>query len=292
MADRPVVLIVDDAPSNIKVLAGCLKDKYQIKEASSGMHCMEQVSLMPEPDLILLDIEMPGMGGYEVCRQLKSNSQTKHIPIIFVTGNDQEKYEEKGLNLGAVDYITKPIRPSIMKARVNTHITLKQQRDQLLSMATHDQLTGLYNRHYLLHSAQNIISRSLRHEMPLSLAMMDIDHFKKINDTHGHPVGDAVLQQVATLLEENCRQEDIVVRFGGEEFVIMFDHTGIHDAEKKAEQLRRLIEALQPERLVVTMSIGIVQLKTYENNIEQLIKRADVAMYTGKETGRNKVVAA
>ena len=292
MPDKPVVLIVDDAVTNTMVLAGCLKDKYQIKVASDGLRCLELVLLKPEPDLILLDIEMPGMDGYEVCRQLKGNTLTKDIPIIFVTGNDQDEDEEKGLNLGAVDYITKPVRPSIMKARVRTHITLKQQRDQLLSMATHDQLTGLYNRHYLLHSAQNKISLSLRHDLPLSLVMMDIDHFKMVNDTYGHPVGDIVLQKIAELLEKHCRQEDIVVRFGGEEFVIMLDHTDLHDAEEKAENLRSLIEALHPEQLLVTMSMGVVQLKPDEDNIAELIKRADIALYSAKENGRNRVVVA
>lgn len=292
MVEKPTILIVDDVPVNIQVLADCLKDKYQIKVASNGLRCLEIVAMKPEPDLILLDIEMPGMNGYEVCQHLKNNALTKHIPIIFVTVNDQEEDEEKGLQLGAVDYITKPIRPSIMTARVKTHITLKQQRDQLLSMATHDQLTGLYNRHYLLHTAQNKIARSLRHEMPLSLAIMDIDHFKNVNDLHGHPIGDLVLQTIANLLKEHCRQEDIVVRFGGEEFVIMFDHTDLHEADRKAEKLRYLIEQLRPAQLMVTMSIGVVELKPDDDNIDDMIKRADVALYFAKEKGRNQVVLA
>ena len=292
MLNKPVVLIVDDAPVNIQILADCLKDKYQIKVASDGLRCLELVSNYIEPDLILLDIEMPGMNGYEVCRQLKINSMTQNIPVIFVTGNDQEEDEEKGLKLGAVDYITKPIRPSIVAARVNTHITLKQQRDQLISMASHDQLTGLYNRHYLFHNAQKQISRSIRHKTPMSLVMMDIDHFKKVNDRHGHPTGDAVLQAVAALLNSQCRQEDIVARFGGEEFIILFDYTDLNNARKKAEHLRQIVEQSRPEQLLVTMSFGVVQLDQKKDNIDDMIKRADEALYVAKEAGRNRVAIA
>lgn len=292
MVDKPILLIVDDVPANIQILAGCLKEKYQIKVASDGLRCLELVATQPEPDLILLDIEMPGMNGYDVCRELKKNPLTRDIPIIFVTANDKEEDEEKGLQLGAVDYITKPIRTSIVAARVNTHITLKQQRDQLMSMAAYDQLTGLYNRHYLFHSAKKKIARSIRHKVPMSLAMMDIDYFKKINDQHGHPIGDAVLKKVAALLNEQSRKEDIVARFGGEEFIILFDHTVLHSAQKKAEQLRQLIEQLQPEGFLVTMSFGIVELQQENDNIDDMIKRADKALYFAKEAGRNRVVVA
>lgn len=291
-SNLPIILIVDDVPANIQILAGSLKDKYQIKVASDGLRCLELVNSKPEPDLILLDIEMPGMNGYEVCQALKGNSLTQDIPVIFVTANDQEEDEERGLQLGAVDYITKPIRPSIVAARVNTHITLKQQRDKLMSMATHDQLTGLYNRHYLFHSAEKKISRSIRHKIPMSVAMMDIDHFKRINDQHGHPTGDAVLRSVAKLLEEQSRKEDIVVRFGGEEFLILFDHADLQGAQLKAEQLRELIEALKPEGLLVTMSFGLVALKPEGDTIDSMIKRADAALYSAKESGRNRVVTA
>lgn len=290
MADKPIVLIVDDVPLNIQLLVDCLKDKYQIKVASDGARCLELIRNKLEPDLILLDIEMPGMDGYEVCQELKKNSLTQNIPIIFVTANDQEEDEEKGLQLGAVDYITKPIRPLIVAARVNTHITLKQQRDQLLSIAIHDQLTGLYNRHYLFHSVHKKIARSIRHKIPLSLVMMDIDHFKKINDQYGHPVGDIVLQKMAILLKDHCRQEDTIIRFGGEEFIILFDHTDLDNAHKKILQLREFIEQAQPENIPVTMSFGVVQLNSQEDDIDTLINRADKALYCAKESGRNRVM--
>ncbi len=159
-------------------------------------------------------------------------------------------------------------------------------------MATHDQLTGLYNRHYLFHSAQKKIARSIRHQTPVSLAMMDIDHFKLVNDRHGHPMGDAILQSVASLLEKQSRKEDIVARFGGEEFIILFDHTELQSAERKAEDLRQLTEQLKPEGLSVTMSFGVVELQSDNNHIDDMIKRADEALYLAKEAGRNRIVAA
>ena len=292
MNDKPVILIVDDVPANIQVLAECLRDKYRIKVATDGLRCLELVYNESELDLILLDIEMPGLDGYEVCQQLQNDTVTKDIPIIFVTGNDQEKDEELGLQLGAVDYITKPIRPSIVAARVHTHITLKQQRDKLKEMATHDQLTGLYNRHYLLESAAKKIAASIRHNVPLSLVLMDIDHFKIVNDQHGHPAGDAVLQAISALMLKECRAEDVVTRFGGEEFVILLDHCDLHFAQAKAEALRRFIELSQPAQISVTSSFGVAQLLTDGEDIEGLIKRADQALYQAKESGRNQVIAA
>ncbi|WP_198264926.1 GGDEF domain-containing response regulator [sulfur-oxidizing endosymbiont of Gigantopelta aegis] len=290
MSDKPRVLIVDDVEVNSKILAACLKGKYEMTIARDGQACLDIAITSPQPDLILLDIEMPGMNGYEVCKQLKNNSLTMNIPVIFVTANDREADEEKGLLLGAVDYITKPLRPLIVAARVNTHITLKQQHDQLLALATHDQLTGLYNRHYLFHGGGKKIAYAVRHQLPLSLAMMDVDYFKVINDQHGHPTGDAVLQAIAQLLGSQCREEDIVARFGGEEFIILFEHSDLTHANKKAEKLRNMIEQLEPEGLIVTMSFGVVQLEQKDSNLDDMIARADSALYCAKETGRNQVI--
>ncbi|MDX2506838.1 MAG: diguanylate cyclase [Gammaproteobacteria bacterium] len=290
MDTKPVILIVDDVPANIQVLAACLRDKYRIKVATDGLRCLELVHNESEIDLILLDIEMPGMDGYEVCQQLKDDSATQDLPVIFVTVNDQEEDEERGLQLGAVDYITKPIRPSIVAARVNTHITLKQQRDRLAAMATHDQLTGLYNRHFLMVSAIKKISRSKRQHCPLSLIMMDIDRFKSINDQYGHPAGDAVLQAVSALIVKQCRGEDIVTRFGGEEFVILLDNCELQAAQYKAETFRQLIEQLHPLQIPVTCSFGVTQIQTPAESIDEVIKRADQALYQAKEAGRNRVI--
>ncbi|MBV5348085.1 response regulator, partial [bacterium] len=163
MRDKAVVLIVDDVRINLQTLAHILKEEYTVKVASGGAQALELVAQEPIPDLILLDVGMPDVSGYDVCRILRENSSTVNIPIIFVTGKDSIEEEEYGLSLGAVDYITKPIHPSIVKARVKTHITLKRQHDLLKTMAVRDQLTGLYNRHYLVDIMAGKVSEAKRH---------------------------------------------------------------------------------------------------------------------------------
>jgi len=171
-------------------------------------------------------------------------------------------------------------------------ILLRRRRDKFEHMAMHDQLTGLFNRHYLQDMARRKISSAIRHQRPLSLLMLDIDHFKIINDTHGHPAGDAVLQQVAKLLQAQVRDEDIIIRFGGEEFVILLDKCDLTEAEYKAQHLRKMVETLTPNKIYVSASIGVAQLNSNEKNCSELLKRADLAVYQAKERGRNCVVVA
>jgi diguanylate cyclase (GGDEF)-like protein len=232
---------------------------------------------------------MPGMGGYEVCQRLKEQPETQHIPVIFVTGRTSENDEEKGLQLGAVDYITKPIRPAIVLARVTTHITLKQQRDALQKMALHDQLTELYNRRYLMEAADQKIAQSRRYKFPLCVLMLDVDHFKKVNDNYGHAVGDSVLKVVAEILQRQSRKDDIAARIGGEEFVLLLGQCNKPDAVKRAEQLRLEIEQANPEGIKVTVSIGLAEYQQQEN-FDALLSLADQRLYQAKETGRNRVV--
>jgi len=289
--EQPVILLVDDVAANIQLLANFLNDKYRIKVATNGRRCLQLVRDNPAPDLILLDIEMPEMDGYEVCRQLKQDPATSAIPIIFITAKDEDSEEELGLELGAVDYITKPLRPAIILARVNTQIILKQQRDQLEKMALYDQLTKLYNRHYLIESAPLKISKALRHQYPLCLVMLDIDYFKIINDNHGHDVGDKVLKSVAKVLNDNSRKEDICARLGGEEFLLLLDHCDLKSATHKAEYIRKTIEELVPQGIPVTASFGVTNLSGDKDDFDQIYKRADQAVYKAKNKGRNCVIA-
>ncbi|MDH5801656.1 MAG: diguanylate cyclase, partial [Gammaproteobacteria bacterium] len=210
MDSKPTVLVVDDAASNVQVLAQILKEDYRVKVANSGARALDLAKNLP--DLILLDIIMPDMDGYEVCERLKANEETRHIPIIFITARSDAEDEERGLALGAVDYIAKPINSAIVRARVKTHITLQKQYSQLQFLAMHDQLTGLYNRHYLLDYAVKKIANAKRHSLPMSVAMIDIDHFKNLNDSYGHNVGDEVLHATAQVLLRSCRTEDIAAR--------------------------------------------------------------------------------
>ena len=281
------VLIVDDSPSNIRVMAAVLQERYRVKTATSGQQCLD-MALRHKPDLILLDIEMPGISGYETCRELKDMSETRDIPVIFVTGRDNIEDEEMGLRIGAVDYITKPIRPVILSARVDTHVTLKRQQDRLLQLAMHDQLTGLYNRHYMLEMVDQRLARARRHNTPLSLLIVDLDHFKQINDTHGHIVGDQILEEVSTLLNQQCRTEDTVTRFGGEEFLILMEPCSLNQAHYKAEVMRHQISELMPSGIKVTVSIGAAEFSDSDTNFNDMLKRADDALYRAKANGRNQ----
>jgi diguanylate cyclase (GGDEF)-like protein len=291
MSSQPIILIVDDTKSNMMILAACLKDDYQIKTAINGQECLNIAKKSPKPDLILLDIEMPGINGYEACEQLKKDSYTADIPIIFITAKHDVKDEEKCFILGAVDYISKPIRPTIVVARVKTHITIKKQKDKLEQMALFDQLTNLYNRHFLLNAAKQKVSSAIRHQFPISVMMLDIDFFKKINDEHGHPAGDSVLKEVAKIMKEEYRNEDVAARFGGEEFVIILYHCDLKSAVAKASQLRGKIEQLKPLGIPVTVSIGISQLENEEESFSDLLERSDKALYKAKEEGRNRVIS-
>lgn len=288
--DKACILLVDDEPANIQLIAGYIKDDYQIKVATSGEQCLKIANSKEKPDLILLDVEMPIMNGYDVCEQLKSEPTTASIPVIFVTAMQTEEDEEKALMLGAVDFLTKPVRPAILIARIKTQVILKKQHDALINLAMRDQLTNLYNRHYLLEMANHRVARAMRKKVPVSVLILDVDHFKKINDTQGHVVGDLVLKSLAELLQQLCRQEDILARFGGEEFLIFFDECDEKNATNIAERMRIEIAQLNPAKIPISASIGVAQLKIGEEGFTDLVKRADDAMYHAKKTGRNKVI--
>ncbi len=288
MQQKPAILIVDDAASNLQLLAQLLKDNYRIKVANSAKKALELAQL--NPDLILLDVVMPDMDGYEVCRHLKNDEKTREIPVIFITGKSSSEDEARGLLLGAVDYITKPIHPPIVAARIKTHVTLKRQYKKIQDLAMRDQLTGLYNRHYLLDIAVSKMASVKRHDHPLSMIMLDIDHFKAINDQYGYIAGDVVLREVATILGDRCRSEDVAARMGGGEFVLLLDDCDISNCQNKAEQLRQEIEYLMPENITVTISFGLTEYHAETDGFESFFKRADKALYEAKENGRNQVV--
>ena len=289
MREKQTILIVDDVASNIQTLAGVLKGGYQLKVATSGERALELLSQESNIDLILLDIEMPEMDGFEVLQKLKENHTTQNIPVIFVTGNISVEDEEKGLISGAVDYITKPIRPVIVQARVKTHITLKNQRDQLQYEAFHDKLTGLYNRYQLDTEGYIKFTRAKRQSANLTIVMIDIDFFKAVNDSYGHTIGDEVLKAVAHVLNANRRVEDFVVRYGGEEFLILYEECDKLNAKIKANALREMIETLHPAGISITASFGVASLGQKHISLDNLLKDADEALYRAKKNGRNRV---
>jgi len=287
---KPVILIVDDVATNVQALAVILKEDYILKVATNGQTALKLSVQDPIPDLILLDVRMPGMSGFDVCKILKAKENTKGIPVIFVTGSASDGSEELGLSLGAVDYITKPIREAIVKVRIKTHIDLKLMADKLFSLAMNDALTSLYNRYFLFNEAERFLSRARRYNESFSVIMLDIDHFKYINDEHGHQVGDDVLKAIANELKTSVRNEDVAARYGGEEFVVLLTDCNAITAKEKAENLRSSIEKLEPNGLKVTSSFGVVELDTKHIDFDEMLKDADDALYEAKDGGRNRVV--
>lgn len=296
-ADKPLILIVDDTPTNIQVLAEALRAEYRVKVAPSGKAAFEVIEKQGLPDLILLDIMMPGMDGYEVCRQLKQAPETRGIPVIFVTARSDVVDEELGLKLGAVDYITKPFHLPIVAARVQNHINLKLKSDLLESRAMLDGLTNIPNRRRFDEALEVEWKRAQRSALPLALVMVDIDYFKRYNDHYGHGAGDVCLKKVATVLTECvARPSDLVARYGGEEFVMLLPETDAAGAQAIAEHFRNEVESLRlPHEdsdvsRWVTVSVGLAALAPgSDTSPATLLEEADKALYRAKQAGRNQV---
>jgi diguanylate cyclase (GGDEF)-like protein len=294
-ADKMRVLIVDDVPGNIKILAEILRDEFEISVASNGKTALK-LALSTMPDLILLDVVMPQMDGYEVCTKLKTDPETKEIPIIFVTGQNEDMDETKGLNLGAIDYVTKPAKPAILKARVRNHIETKRQRDILHNLSTIDGLTGIANRRQFDVILDQEWRRSVRGSLGMAIIMLDIDHFKKYNDHFGHGKGDECLINVATALKNSLmRSTDLMARYGGEEFAAILPQVEHQGAERIAEKMRSSIESLKiphPKSGTseyVTVSLGCATIiPTRGGSPKPLLESADKMLYSAKESGRNQ----
>ncbi|MFC1809075.1 diguanylate cyclase [Candidatus Omnitrophota bacterium] len=292
------ILVVDDQEDNIDLLSQMLEENGI--EAITTQNGSEAVRLAREelPDVILLDIQMPDVDGFEICRRLKEDEVTQHIPVIFLTATySSEKNIVKGLELGAYDYVTKPFREGELLARINVMVKIKKTEDNVREESYTDALTGLYNRRFLSKRFGEEISRSLRSGLPLACLMLDIDHFKSLNDMHGHEFGDIVLKQVAQVLRESLRAYDTVARYGGEEFVVILPSTARHDAECVAEKIRHTIEKVDFEfdskPITVTISIGVfcAEGEELKQSIDEFIRKADEALYKAKGMGRNKIVS-
>ncbi|MBF0476727.1 MAG: diguanylate cyclase [Deltaproteobacteria bacterium] len=298
MADRkPLILVVDDNPVNIHVLAQALQAEYTVKIATDGLKAVELAHHPEKPDLILLDVMMPEMDGYEVCQRLKESKATKNIPIIFVTAKNEVGDEEHGFNLGAADYITKPFAIPIVRARVGNHIKLKLKTDLLESLASLDGLTGIYNRRRFDEALDKEWRRAARNQAPLSLIMADVDYFKLYNDLYGHGLGDECLQNMAALLTRTAtRPGDLAARYGGEEFVILLPETSPSGASKLAERFRASVEALKRPHKdsstsdYVTVSVGCATMIPLPGSDPAgLLQAADRLLYQAKHEGRNRV---
>lgn len=296
---QPKILVVDDDVTNIELLAEVFGDDYEVLFATDGAKALE-IAATARPDLILLDVMMPGMDGFEVCSRLKAERITADIPVIFATGLGDHEAEVRGLELGAADYVTKPINPPVVRVRVRNQIELKEARDQLVRLAVTDGLTGLANRRHFDEVLQREHARQVRSGGELSLLLLDIDCFKLYNDNYGHLKGDDCLRVVAnTLAGIFCRATDLPARYGGEEFACIMPDIDTAGAHRMAERVLLGISELQiphghsPVAPYITVSIGVATGPCEKKHSPlHLIARADEQLYRAKAAGRNRYAMA
>ena len=293
------ILIVDDEPINIKALQLVLGEEHNLVFATTGEMALQMAVEEPRPDLILMDIVMPGLDGFEVCQRLKNDERTSNIPVVFLTARWETSEEARGLELGAVDYIRKPFSPPIIKARIRNHLELKKTRDLLENLSTLDGLTNIPNRRRFDEIFIHEWTRAVRNKAPLSLLFIDIDHFKNYNDFYGHLAGDDCLKAVARVLQSSLgRAADFLARFGGEEFIILLPDTRENGCRHLAEAIRSAVENLDIEHKAspvadhLTVSIGAVTcVDVTACDRELLLEHADRLLYKAKHDGRNRVAA-
>lgn len=292
---KPTILVVDDMTTTLLLLHDLLKDTYEVKIAKNGTKALEILESPNDIDLILLDIEMPDINGYDVCKRIKNNETIKNIPIIFITGRTSQEDEEYGLNLGAIDYITKPFNKAIVKLRIKNYLDLKIKNDMLEKLSMYDGLTNIRNRRFFDETFEKTFSEIKRDKKSLAVLMIDIDFFKPYNDNYGHGQGDETLRKVAKALEKTIkRASDFVARYGGEEFVILLKDINKNGVEAVANNLLNAVRELKITHEFskienyVTISIGA---SFYNSNSDitklELLLKADETLYNVKNSGRN-----
>ncbi|MBF0138547.1 MAG: diguanylate cyclase [Magnetococcales bacterium] len=293
----PTLLIVDDEPDNIRIAGRILEKEYHLLFSTTGKDALD-IAQTKQPDMILLDIVMPDMDGYTVCSMIRQNPATQDIPIIFVTAMEHEQHEVIGLELGASDYLSKPLHPLISRLRIRNILELHKARNHFKNLAMIDGLTSIPNRRHFDERLQHEWHRSVRSKSPLAILLMDIDYFKSFNDHYGHLGGDATLKRIAAALKESMiRVTDTLARYGGEEFVCLLPETDLMGVLFMAEKLRSVIESLNIPHVKslisdrVTLSVGGAVVVP-EQTIKQaaFLAAADENLYKAKNHGRNCVV--
>ena len=322
------ILIVDDSEDNLTLTSLVLeKDGHKIITARSGRDAL-RIAQHDQPDVILLDVQMPDLDGFEVCRRLKADIDTSRIPVLFLSAKHRDiDSMSLGLSLGAEDYIVKPFSSIELRARVSVLARLKRQMDELgqknqelaaanealeetnsqlleaqqalEQMAVTDPLTALYNRRYFTERLSEAFGMIDREPVAIHIIMFDLDHFKNVNDTYGHQMGDAVLLQFSHILRRAVRKNDIIARIGGEEFVIAMFNIPSDRANAAADRIRAEVEKYKFEsdgyKLRMTTSVGVASypdLKLENPTLEKMLQEADEALYYAKTHGRNRMVVA
>lgn len=304
----PRILIVDDSPFEANQMSVILeKMDFEVVWAENGIKGMSQARQM-NPDLILLDLVLPDINGYEVCRWLRKQEETRCTPIIMVTAKERTEDKILGLGEGANDYITKPFEPQELKARVDAALRIKRLQDELVrknedyeillqqvqKMAVTDSMTGLFNRRYFQEALEKEFLHAKRYGNPLSCLMMDVDYFKLINDTYGHDVGDKILKELGEMIKSQIREVDVLARFGGDELILLLPKStcgeGLMVAQRIAEDVGNHVFPDLGKTHRVTISIGVAGLPDPGlHEAHQAILTSDFALYKAKRAGRNRV---
>lgn len=300
---RDLVLVVDDIETNRELLRQDLEEEgFAVATAASGAECLVAAKRL-SPSVIILDIMMPGMDGIETCKHLKESPATAHIPVLFVTGrDDSDQTVVDALGAGGNDFLQKPYSLPVLVARVTSQVSIFRAHQELRRLAMTDALTGLYSRHFLYHTTRQMLKQLSRKAQPMvSCAMVDIDHFKRVNDELGHLAGDDVLKQIGAAIRRSTRESDTVARFGGEEFAVIMPATDLEGAAIVAEKIRSTVEDLFGKAAPpVTASVGVACVQDAESTADRkstdwqevminLFRCADAALYRAKNSGRNRV---
>lgn len=297
------LLVIDDSRGQLVGVRGALEDAAlfdQVLEADDGIQGLRQL-LSGAPDLVICDLEMPGLDGEKLLRMVpRGNGNAPSVPFLVLTAVTDAARRARLIEQGAADVITKPFHTADLVARVALHLKLVRIQRELLEknaalerLSRTDALTGLANRREMDEALEREFRRSHRYEVPFSVVMADLDHFKTVNDRHGHDAGDRVLRAVAGVMASDLRDTDLAGRYGGEEFLAILGNNGIEGAAVFAERLRGAVEALEieldsGESIGVTLSLGLAQWHPERTTVSEIVGRADAALYLAKETGRNR----
>jgi two-component system, cell cycle response regulator len=292
--DTPMVLIIDDSPEVHRLLRARLRhEEIELASAQSGGEGL-RIAAERGPALILLDLDMPDMDGFEVLRRLKNDSPNMETPVIVLSSLHSAQDKVSAFDLGAVDYITKPFNLTELRVRVRSALRLQRLVQMLAQRAQIDGLTGLWNRMHFDRRWADEVAESARHQQALSLAMLDVDHFKSINDGYGHPAGDALLQGLARLFERESRREDVICRYGGEEFALIMPQTTAEEAAQLCDRIRTAVRTMSwprhPDRRV-TISVGVAGCRRgREISPTEWLEIADQTLYSAKRAGRDTLM--
>ena len=283
------ILVVDDSELNVKLLVEWLEHaSYAVSTAANGFDALAKIEAEP-PDVVLLDVMMPGLDGFDICRRIRADPAIAPIPVVMVTALEDVDDLVHGFEAGADDYLTKPFNGRELLARVRLQLRRKRHYEQSLL----DPLTAAFNRRYFDAHAPRLAARCGTAGRPIGILMVDVDHLKRINDTHGHAAGDCVLKEVVDRIMSALRPADLVARMGGDEFAIVIPDTDLNGAIQIAERLRARIGEALIERVAVTVSIGTTASNPDKREeLHVMLKRADAALYEAKRAGGNRVSAA